>query len=109
MRPLDITDLSFEIIWEYYFNDKCLPSSLFVKLTERLDTVDRPENWVSRVSQENLTAQIEKLDEALQKDGEQVLNYMPLFGLPFAVKDNIDAKDISFHGGWRAYLTSQLI
>lgn len=90
MGSLNIIDLSFEIIWNYYFNDKCLPSSLFAKLTERLDTADRPEIWISRVSQENLAAQIEKLEEALQKHGEQVLNYMPLFGLPFAVKDNID-------------------
>ena len=90
--PVDITDLSFDSMWKYYFYDKYLPSSLFVKLMERIDTADRPEIWISRVSQTRLIAQVEKLDEALQIHGEQVLNNMPLFGLPFAVKDNIDVE-----------------
>ena len=82
--------MSFDAIWKEYFLNKCLPSTLFIRLIEILDKSDRPEVWISRVSQKNLIAQIEKLDEALQKHGEQVLNFMPLFGLPFAVKDNID-------------------
>jgi allophanate hydrolase len=94
MRSENITDLSFEIIWKYYFNDKYLPSKLFPKLIERLDTAGHPEIWISRLSQVNLAAQLKKLDEALQMYGEQVLNYMPLFGLPFAVKDNIDVTGI---------------
>lgn len=94
MRSENITDLSFEIIWKYYFNDKYLPSKLFPTLIERLDTAGHPEIWISRLSQVNLVAQLEKLDEALQMYGERVLSYMPLFGLPFAVKDNIDVTGI---------------
>lgn len=67
---------------------------LFPKLIERLDTAGHPEIWINRLSQVNLVAQLEKLDEALRMYGEQVLSYMPLFGLPFAVKDNIDVTGI---------------
>lgn len=92
MNQSNITNLSFDALWKYYFYDKYLPSSLFGHLVERLDIIGYPEIWISRVSRTNLLAQAVKLDEALRTHGEQVLNYMPLFGLPFAVKDNIDVE-----------------
>lgn len=92
MKSFNITNLSFDSLWEYYFRDKHLPSRLFGSLSERLDTVGYPEIWISRVSRTDFLSEAEKLDEALRKHGEQVLNHMPLFGLPFAVKDNIDVE-----------------
>lgn len=92
MNQSNITNLSFDALWKYYFCNKYLPSRLFGYLVERLDVVGYPEIWISRVSRTNLLAQAEKLDDALRTHGEQVLNYMPLFGLPFAVKDNIDVE-----------------
>lgn len=86
--------MSFDTIWKKYFQNKCLPSDLFTKLTETLNASERSEIWISRVSQTNLIKQLEKLDKALLVHGEQVLNQMPLFGLPFAVKDNIDVSDM---------------
>ena len=92
MKSINITNLSFNSLWEYYFRDKHLPSRLFGSLAERIDTVGYPEIWISRVSRTDLLSEAEKLDDALRKHGEQVLNHMPLFGLPFAVKDNIDVE-----------------
>ena len=91
---MDISDLSFDTIWTEYFLNKCLPSALFTELIEIIDKSDHPEVWISRAPQENLIKQLKKLDEALQIHGEQILNQMPLFGLPFAVKDNIDVADM---------------
>ena len=91
---MDISDLSFDTIWTEYFLNKCLPSALFTELIEIIDNSDHPEIWISRAPQENLIKQLKKLDEALQIHGEQILNQMPLFGLPFAVKDNIDVADM---------------
>ena len=91
---MNISDLSFDTIWTEYFLNKCLPSALFTELIEIIDKSDHPEVWISRAPQENLIKQLKKLDEALQIHGEQILNQMPLFGLPFAVKDNIDVADM---------------
>jgi allophanate hydrolase len=91
---VDISDLSFDTIWKEYFLNKCLPSIFFTKLIETLDKSDRPEVWISRVSQANLIKQLKKLDEELHIHGEQILDQMPLFGIPFAVKDNIDVTDM---------------
>lgn len=91
---MDISDLSFDTIWTEYFLNKCLPSTLFTELIEIIDKSDHPEVWISRAPQENLIKQLKKLDEALQIHGEQILNQMPLFGLPFAVKDNIDVANM---------------
>lgn len=92
MKSESFSDLSFDALWRYYFSDKSLPSSLFGHLDKRLDEVDYPEIWINRVSRKTLLMQAEKLDEALRIHGEQVLKHMPLFGLPFAIKDNIDVK-----------------
>ncbi len=92
MKSANFANLSFDALWEYYFCDKSLPSKVFRYLGERLDAVGYPEIWISRVSRTNLLAQAKKLDDALHMHGEQVLNHMPLFGLPFAIKDNIDVE-----------------
>ena len=91
---MNISDLSFDTIWTEYFLNKCLPSTLFTELIEIIDKSDHPEVWISRAPQANLIKQLKNLDEALHIHGEQILNQMPLFGLPFAVKDNIDVTDM---------------
>lgn len=49
-----------------------------------------PEVWISRVSDADILAQTQALTECWQREGEAVLVRLPLFGVPFAVKDNID-------------------
>jgi allophanate hydrolase len=57
---------------------------------ERIDASGRPEVWISRVASAELLAQAKELERGMNTHGEQILEHMPLFGLPFAVKDNID-------------------
>jgi allophanate hydrolase len=73
-----------------YAQGGLLPSQCISILLERMAAVDRPEIWISRVDPERLLEQARALDRRLQEEGEAALARMPLFGIPFAVKDNID-------------------
>lgn len=57
----------------------------------RIEQAGRPEIWISRVDAGTLLQQARALDELLRREGASVLERMPLFGVPFAIKDNIDA------------------
>jgi allophanate hydrolase len=68
------------------------------ELLARIDSAGRDEVWISRVPPKQLKQQAAALDLMLQIKGEAVLESMPLFGIPFAVKDNIDVADMSTTG-----------
>lgn len=55
-----------------------------------IESSERSEVWISRVSREVLMRQAAVLDAMLREEGDAVFLQMPLFGIPFAVKDNID-------------------
>jgi allophanate hydrolase len=46
--------------------------------------------WIARSTLEQLQAQLDRLEERLAAVGGD-LNQLPLYGVPFAIKDNIDA------------------
>lgn len=66
-----------------YLAKELTPSSLVEVLLSRLEHNQRPEAWITLVSAEQLRADA----EALQS---QDMERLPLYGVPFAVKDNID-------------------
>ena len=66
------------------------PSDVVDRLLQRVASVDRPEIWISRVDEASLIAQAASLDAQLAAEGAAVFAKLPLFGIPFAVKDNID-------------------
>ncbi len=66
------------------------PGVVIAQLLARIARLDRPEVWISRVDEATLLAQAGQLDAQLQAEGSAVLARQPLFGIPFAVKDNID-------------------
>ncbi len=66
------------------------PSEVIAQLLARIVKVDRPEIWISRVDEAALLAQAQQLDAQLKAQGSAVFAQQPLFGIPFAVKDNID-------------------
>ncbi len=65
-----------------------------VALSQRLlslrETLARPEIWISQPSDDVLLAEAARLDAQWAEEGAAILDRLPLFGLPFAVKDNID-------------------
>ncbi|MGF6770904.1 allophanate hydrolase [Paraburkholderia sp. GAS199] len=56
----------------------------------RIDAADRPEVWIARVPAADIAARAAALDALHAGQGDAVFARMPLFGVPFAVKDNID-------------------
>jgi allophanate hydrolase len=67
------------------------PSGLAHELLERLDHASEQPVWITRISSDALLAAAAALDEA---DRE-----LPLYGIPFAVKDNIDVAGLPTTAG----------
>ena len=64
------------------------------ELAERIDRAEREEVWICRVSPDDLTAAVEEIDRRVAAGGE-----LPLAGLTFAVKDNIDVAHLPTTAG----------
>jgi allophanate hydrolase len=81
--------------WHLAYQAGGWPRELLGALRSRL-MVESPENaWISHVTAAQLDAQLSVLEarEATHRDRESALRTMPLFGVPFAVKDNIDVAE----------------
>jgi allophanate hydrolase len=83
-------DLSLAGLRARYAGGTLRPTDCVGRVLARIAAVARPEVWIARVPDERLLARAEELDRMLLQDGAAVLDRMPLFGVPFAVKDNID-------------------
>ncbi|MHB1022159.1 MAG: allophanate hydrolase [Acidobacteriaceae bacterium] len=68
-----------------YQNGVLQPSDLL----ETLDLQAKDAAWISRLDAPRLAAQLEYLAELVERNGGKVEDF-PLYGVPFAVKDNID-------------------
>ncbi len=73
-----------------YADGSIKPSEVIAQLLQRIAAVERPEVWISRVPDTQLLENAQALDELLAAEGASLLAKFPLFGIPFAVKDNID-------------------
>lgn len=78
--------------WQQAYLSGQSPVELLSALRERLSASDNA--WISLASSEQLQDQIEQLAERLIA-AEGDLAKLPLYGVPFAIKDNIDA------AGWQ--------
>lgn len=77
-----------------YRTGSLTPGKLISDLLTQIEQSDRSEVWISRVPAKTLKQQAAALDLMLQIKGEAVFESLPLFGIPFAVKDNIDVVDL---------------
>ncbi len=74
--------------WQQAYRDQLQPADLLHALRQRLSTDDNA--WISLVSAEQLDGQLAELATLLAAaEGRQ--ERLPLYGVPFAIKDNIDA------------------
>ena len=72
-----------------------LPSEMLRALLARIAGSGRDEIWISRTPEDALMAQALALDALLARSGPDLLDRYPLFGIPFAVKDNIDVAGLT--------------
>jgi allophanate hydrolase len=61
------------------------PRQVLAETIERINSYDDPAVWIDRLSDDEVMAQVERV-KARKQQGLS----LPLYGLPFAVKDNID-------------------
>lgn len=83
-------DLTLPSLHKQYADGTLLPSECMERILLRIDAAVRPEVWIARVTDARLREQARALDRLLQQHGAGIFERLPLFGLPFAVKDNID-------------------
>jgi len=78
--------------WRRAYRDGASPRDLLMARSERVARTSPREAWISRTDSEALAARIGALEARLgtYADRAAALRAMPLFGIPFAVKDNID-------------------
>ena len=75
--------------WQEAYRDGATPAQLLNDLVHGLTPEDDPA-WISTVTPAALAAQLANLDARLATVGGD-LTKLPLYGVPFAAKDNIDA------------------
>lgn len=63
-------------------------------MLSRIARTSPAEVWISMKSHQDILAQAVALDTAYAKDPVGTLTRYPLFGIPFAVKDNIDVRGL---------------
>jgi len=61
------------------------------------------EAWISRADDDALLALADTFDTRLAAEGPAVLDREPLFGIPFAVKDNIDVAGLPTTAAYRGW------
>src|SRR5258708_16610955 len=73
-----------------YAARRCSPLTVIDAVFKRISAVDRPEVWTLRLPEEAMRSRARALENRLAEEGNAVFERMPLFGVPFAVKDNVD-------------------
>ena len=73
-----------------YVARRCSPLAVVDAVFKRISAVDRPEVWIALLPEDAARAQARALEDALAEEGDAVFERLPLFGVPFAVKDNVD-------------------
>jgi len=93
MPATSTTFTAFQLCdWQQHYLNS--PDSLRSSLGALLASLSTEDNaWLYLATSEQLEQQITQL-EALREQAQGTLSTLPLFGIPFAVKDNIDV------GGW---------
>ncbi|CAB3783802.1 allophanate hydrolase [Paraburkholderia caffeinilytica] len=73
-----------------YAANRLTPTEVVTSAIARIAEFDRPEVWILRVPAADVLARAHTLETLYAEQGSAVFERMPLFGVPFAVKDNID-------------------
>ncbi len=78
--------------WHHAYHTGASPRTLLEALRKRLVAESPIAAWIARADEAHLAAQVEALEKraGLHADRAAAMQALPLFGVPFAAKDNID-------------------
>jgi allophanate hydrolase len=85
-----------------FLNRTLSAAALTDAVLARIDEWDDPAVWISRPDQRAVRGRARELDAQAAAD-PKLIERMPLFGIPFAVKDNIDVAAIPTTAGCPAF------
>src|SRR5690348_7763524 len=83
MTQLNENSLIISELLFAYQRGETTPRSVFTRLLEQMDTDDEHHIWITRLTAEQIFAHVEALAGKSPHD-------LPLYGIPFVIKDNID-------------------
>lgn len=85
-------DLSIASVLGYYQRGDCTPRQLIGQLLEKCAAFNDHNIWIKRFDLDFLEPYLQRLESA-------DIENLPLFGVPFAIKDNIDMAGVSTTAG----------
>lgn len=83
----DLPDLAIENLHKAYRQGACSPRELMYSIRDAAERYAEFNIWIHLLTEEELEPYLSRLYESS-------LDELPLWGIPFAIKDNIDLKDI---------------
>lgn len=98
-----MVDLDFQIdaLLEAYAAGVTTPTDVIEEVYRRIETCPDPAIWISLVSRDEVLGAVRALpDERMEKDA------LPLYGVPFAIKDNIDCVELPTTAGCPSFAYS---
>lgn len=82
------TVLTLAWLREAYLSGRFSVAEVMVALQARIDAHDQPQAWITRLSREAIAAYVDRLAGVDPAS-------LPLYGIPFAIKDNIDLAGVA--------------
>lgn len=92
-----VTSLEISVLQAAYLNADLTPSQVVNEILARIDAYPDPAVWISLAERDKLLERARELESLV--DGKE----FPLYGIPFAIKDNIDAADFATTAGCPDY------
>jgi len=90
------TDLTIAGLRAGYRSGRLTPRGVLENVLERADAAAEHHVWITRLSRAQVLAYADALDPA-------ALERLPLYGIPFVIKDNIDLADVPTTAGCPEY------